>query len=366
MPTNEIFEIKQDDLRTTRFIEEPTPEPGEGEAVLRLEAFAVTANSLTYAVFGELMNYWGFFPGSEAGWGRCPVWGFARVAASRHPDLPEGRRVYGYFPMARSLKVEPVHVSPAGFSDGAAHRQPMAAIYNTYLDTQTDPFYRAETEGLQMLFRPLFMTAFLIDDFLMEADCFGAKTVLYTSASAKTSYSAAYQTTQRPGARPQVIGLTSARNKAFTESLGCYDQVLTYDEIEDLAREGGAVLVDVAGDNDLRRRIHTHFGDSLTYACMVGAAHWDKGIGGGVVDQAPLPGPEPVLFFAPDQGEKRVKEWGAAAFQERSIAAFHGFVERIGGKTTLVQGAGPQAVEKAYRLFLDGGANPAEGHILSL
>ena len=45
------------------------------------------------------MSYWGFFP-AEPGWGRMPVWGFAKVLESRSEALEEGIRVYGYLPPA--------------------------------------------------------------------------------------------------------------------------------------------------------------------------------------------------------------------------------------------------------------------------
>ena len=36
-----------------------------------------------------------------------------------------------------------------------------------------------------MLYRPLFFTSFLIDDFLDDNECFGASTVVLASASSK-------------------------------------------------------------------------------------------------------------------------------------------------------------------------------------
>ena len=41
----------------------------EGQALLRIESFGLTSNDITYAVFGEAMNYWGFFPASDPDWG---------------------------------------------------------------------------------------------------------------------------------------------------------------------------------------------------------------------------------------------------------------------------------------------------------
>ena len=101
------FLVRRDDLRQCRFDETDVPEPGPGEAVLELERFGLTSNNVTYAVMGDAMSYWKFFP-AEEGWGRIPVWGFAHVEASAHDDLPEGARVYGYFPV-----VDPPGGAPA-------------------------------------------------------------------------------------------------------------------------------------------------------------------------------------------------------------------------------------------------------------
>ena len=51
-----------------------------------------------------------------------------------------------------------------GFVDGSPHRAALPSAYHRYLATATDPFYRADTEAMQMLLRPLFFTSFLIDD----------------------------------------------------------------------------------------------------------------------------------------------------------------------------------------------------------
>jgi len=43
-----------------------------GQARLHIDHFALTANNITYAAFGEAMGYWQFFPASS-GWGCIPV-----------------------------------------------------------------------------------------------------------------------------------------------------------------------------------------------------------------------------------------------------------------------------------------------------
>jgi hypothetical protein len=57
-----------------------------GQARLAVDSFALTANNITYAAFGEAMKYWQLFPAgpaaSGAALGCLPVWGFATVAES--------------------------------------------------------------------------------------------------------------------------------------------------------------------------------------------------------------------------------------------------------------------------------------------
>ena len=62
----------------------------DGEARLSIERFALTANNITYAAFGEAMKYWQFFPAPDPAWGCLPVWGFAVVTESRAEGVPVG------------------------------------------------------------------------------------------------------------------------------------------------------------------------------------------------------------------------------------------------------------------------------------
>ena len=169
-----------------------------GQVRLAVEAFSLTANNITYAAFGEAMKYWQFFPAGDAALGCLPVWGFATVSESRAEGVAEGRRVWGYYPAGTHLVVAPSKVSTSGFVDGSEHRRELAAVYNQYVFCDADPGWRPELEGLQAVLRPLFMTAFLLDDFLADNDSFGAGQVLLSSASSKTAQGTAYCLAQRP------------------------------------------------------------------------------------------------------------------------------------------------------------------------
>lgn len=108
-----------------------------GQALLSVDTFGLSANNVTYAVLGDALGYWRFFPAPD-GWGRVPVWGFADVARSRHPDLAEGERVFGYLPMSSHLVVEPDRVLPADFRDATPHRRELPGVYNHYARTAGD------------------------------------------------------------------------------------------------------------------------------------------------------------------------------------------------------------------------------------
>src|SRR5262249_41621284 len=202
-------------------------------ALLRIDAFAFTANNVTYAVAGDMMSYWSFFPG-PAGWGRVPVWGYSDVLRSNHSELAVGERIFGYFPMSTHLVVQPDQVQPGRFVDATAHRAALPPVYNQYACASRDDSYSAEHEDQEMVLRPLFLTAFLLDDFIADNDAFGALTVVLSSASSKTALSLAYLLHRNRRGLVDVTGLTAAANRDFVEGLGCYDRVLAYDQIGSL------------------------------------------------------------------------------------------------------------------------------------
>ena len=366
-PTN--FLVQRNALHNTRFVFDQTSSQAldEGKVRLSIASFALTSNNITYAAFGDAMRYFDFFPAADAVWGRMPVWGFAEVAESRCEGVSVGERIYGYLPISTQVVVSPARVSDGGFIDGAAHRRELHAVYNQYLRCAADPLYRADREAEQALLRPLFITSFLIDDFIADNERFGARTVLLSSASSKTAYGTAFCLQQRRGTPHalQVIGLTSPGNVGFAESLGCYDRIVTYDAAGALQIDEPALYVDFSGSATLRSAIHHRFADRLAYSCAVGGTHWDDL--GGTTD---LPGPRPTFFFAPAQIKKRSADWGSDALQQRIAAAWHAFLAKVTDPErpwlTVVRASGPEAVAATYLELLEGRTDPRQGHMLSL
>jgi Protein of unknown function (DUF2855) len=338
-----------------------------GEALLEIDRLAVTANNITYAAFGDVphLRYWSFFPTGAEGWGHMPAWGFANVVATTVEGLEVGERFYGYWPIASHLVVQPVRVSERGFYDGTPHRLELTSAYNQYQRTRTDSAYREERENYQALLRPLFITSFMLADFLEDNGFFGANQIIVSSASSKTAYGTAFCLQKRP--RATLVGLTSSSNKTFVEGLGCYHRTLDYDALASLDASVPVLYVDFSGDNTLRQRVHEHFRDTLVHSCYAGSAQSHDHIS---KSRQELPGPQPQPYFAPYQIKKRNAEWGATEVTRKFNEAQLAFIGRVGDAKnpwmTVQSHSGLEPAQKLVAALVAGRIDPREGHVVLL
>jgi len=355
------FIVARDDLQHCKFVETQLPDIGalpDETLLVKVDRFAFTANNITYAVAGDVLKYWELFP-APGNFGNIPVWGFGDVIASRHPGVAVGERLFGYFPMATHLVIEAADVSKRGLRDAAAHRQNVAPVYNAYARVSGDAAFAGRQGDYQALLRPLFMLSFLVDDYLEENAFFGARRVILSSASSKTAFGLAHLL--HPRKDISVIGLTSPANAAFVKSLGCYDEVVAYNDVTSLPTDRPVAYVDMAGSSDLRATLHRHFGEGMKYSGRVGLTHRSSS-----PDEPELPGTKPAWFFAPDQIRKRAKEWGPGGIESRFGNAWSGFVPMLDRWITVTESHGQAAVKQVYLDTLNGRVPPDRGHILSL
>lgn len=315
-----VLEVRRDDLRTTQVVDD---EPGN----VAIDRFALTANNVTYGVMGDALSYWSFFPASGEGWGRVPAWGLG--------ELEPGELVYGYFPMASSVRM----ALDERLVERSPHRADLPATYNRYMRVAPDTPHLDE----MLILRPLFGTSFLLRDFLGD----GEHTVVLGSASSKTAYGLAFLL-DRP-----TLGLTSARNREFAESLGVYDRVLTYDQVEALRGEP-VVYVDMSGDGAVRDALHT--AADVRRSVQVGATHHDR-LGG--ASQA-------EFFFAPTHIEQMTERLGAEELQRRMAEAWDGLMGRVGDWMEVEHVEGPDQLERVWRSLVDGETDPRRGYVVRL
>lgn len=348
--------VKRADLAATTIEETPVPELAEGEALLRVDRVGVTANNITYAVLGDSFRYWEFFPpaarGLDGELGLPPLWGFAEVVASTVPGVEVGQRYYGYYPPATHLVVQPVRVDGRGFRDGAAHRAELPSPYNVYALTTNDAAYEADREDLLILFRPLFFTSFMLADQLVDNDYYGAEVLAVSSASSKTAYAAAFEL---HGKGPKLVGLTSPGNVEFTRALGCYDEVLSYDEIGTLDAATPTAYIDLAGRQNLRDIMVGHFGDKLAIDLAVG-----------LTNQVSNVETAQTYFFAPVQMRKRTGDWGREGLDAKFAEAWGRFSAFAEKQVDVVVSEGSEGLRTAWLDVLNGTAAPRTGHVISL
>ncbi len=334
----------------------------EGQVWLAIDRVALTTNNITYAAFGDSMNYWGFFPTGVADWGHMPVWGFADVIASTVEGVAVGERFYGYFPIASHIRMRPVRVSERGFYDGAEHRLALTSAYNQYSRCSADPVYARADEDYQALLRPLFVTSFMLADFLSDNAYFGAKRLVVSSASSKTAFGTAF--CLRDQNDVELVALTSPRNRAFVEGLDGYQHTVSYDELTTLDTMTPTLYVDFSGDDELRSRVHRHFGTALVYDCFAGSAQKAA-----EHQPPPLPGPAPVFYFAPVQIRKRNADWGPAVVNQRFGDAQKAFISELGAPGNawmrVVEHPGFEAAQRLIADLHDGKAAPIDGHVVT-
>lgn len=360
------LEVVREDLNQTRTVDLPAPETvtlAAGEAIIRVDRFGLTANNITYGVAGDMIGYWQFFPAeadAKTQYGRIPVWGVGTVIDAGDTDMQVGDEYYGYYPMGSYLIIKPEHITPRGFTDGAEHRSALPPTYNQYSLMTPENGFDRQYDTHRMVYYPLFITGFVIDDYLADNSFFGADKIILSSASSKTSFSLAYLLHER-GDR-HVVGLTSTGNKAFVESMGIYDEVVTYDTVDTMDASSKVAFVDMAGNRTVLESLHHHFQDNMVCSCGVGITHWESRDGSAPSE---LPGAKPEMFFAPTQIQKRLKQSGPEQLQADMAKAWDGFLGRVDNWVTINERSGSDAVAATYQEVLNGAA-PNQSFALAL
>ena len=350
------FQVNRSSIREHRFVDHDHRDLEAGEVRLDVDFVALTSNNVTYAVAGDMLDYWGFFP-ADLPWGHVPAMGYGTVVESSSVGVDEGSRHFGFFPMT-DQHIVVAKATEAGFVDVGAHRANHAPAYRQFADTAKDPTHDPDREAHVALLRGLFLTGWLAEDLLFDNDNFGADATIITSASSKTSIAMGWTVSERGG---HAIGLTSERNRAFVEELGCYAEVVTYDEIGSIDADRRSVVVDMAGNGQVLADVHNHFGGTLAHSMAIGGSHWES-----FGDRPEMAGPTPEFFFAPGQIEKRNRDWGSGEPMRRVMEAFAKYVTFTDEWLTIKHDTGADALSGAWDSLVDGQVGPGVGLTRSL
>lgn len=349
--------VDQADITKTTLQDVADAPLAEGQARMKIRRFALTANNVTYAATGFVIGYWHFFPTGIEGQGIVPVWGFAEVVESTSDVLEVGEQLYGFWPMADTLVIEPQDMGGKTVLDAAEHRAKLPVVYNRYARTTEKA---ADMEGYQSLLQPLLATSYLLSDWLQDNQFFEAEQVIVGSASSKTGLGLCKFLSELEGKPVKVVGLTSAGNADYVAAQSGADGVVTYDEIETLAKVP-SVYVDMSGNAEVKQRLHAHLAIELRHSSAVGTSHWDQ-----FNPKQELAGVKPQFFFAPSQIEKRRAEWGPGEIERQIAAGWKRLAADASAWLDLKDHNGLEAVAEVYGALATGKANARDGHVVSL
>lgn len=355
----ETLEIRKSDLARTRRTEREAPALKDGEILVKVDRFALTANNISYGVVGEKIGYWRLFP-AEEGWGVIPVWGFADVVQSTCADIKTGERLYGYFPMGSHLVMVPGKVRPERLFDAAPHRVSLPPVYNSYARLSGEPHYDSAMDDERMLLLPLYATSFSLYDFLADNQWFGAAQIIILSASSKTAIGLAMALGD-DNAAPAIIGMTSAANLGAVSKLRLYASVHTYDDIGSIDAQAPSVIVDMSGNGKALSTLHKHLGDNMRFCSNVGITHYDDNVMGPDFIRE-----RSAMFFAPGHMQKRASDWGPGVFEKKAFIFWRDAAVRSRDWLKLDRALGMKGLEDAYQRVLSGQAPPDRGVIVEM
>ncbi len=353
--------VTRDELRQTKVVETDQSPLENGQIRVAIDKMGLTANNVSYAVSGEAIGYWKYYP-TEGEWGKVPGWAMADVVESRSDTISVGERLWGFFPMASEVVLNPGQAAEDFFVDDTPHRRDLPALYNLYRRTQGEPDFLKPLEDERCLLFPLFATSYMLYDYLIDNDFFGAEQVVIGSVSSKTGFGLAHLLGNDPKVAQKVVGLTSRGNVGFVEGLACCDQVVTYgkeSEIDSLLR---TAWVDMSGDGPLTGKLHHLLGERMVESCIVGATHWEAER----KRDKDLPGAKPKFFFAPGHIAKRDAEWGQGEIWRRGSEASVGIAQSISKQITVERHSGAEEVAQIWCDMLDNKVSPIRGVMISI
>ena len=351
---NSTFLVNKYDLFEATFSEENIPISKENEVILEIQRYAFTANNITYAVIGDTLGYWNFFPAEEP-YGIVPVWGFAYVISSKNENISEGDKFYGYFPMSRYLKVIPKKENAFGFIDDSNHRRKLPSVYNHYLKIPKDVDKSVEYHPL---IKPLFLTSFLNYFFLKDENFFESDQIILTSASSKTALSLAFLLSKyKSKDKKKIIAITSEKNTKFLSKIKLYDTVLSYDNAEENLNTSKSVIVDFAGNSDYLKKLSDYLGDLLKHVSLIGLADWSSKTNFKSI-------PNSKFFFAPNHAEKRYREMGVKRTTLLADDLLKEFIMKIKNYIKLEYCNNSKELHELYLKSLKGKIDPSKGYMV--
>jgi len=266
-PAYQVQILDKSDYTKQFLVSVPSALPPLTSGAIRIQSriLAVTSNTFLYARLGHLLHWWDVwapipsFPapyhdGSK--YGRISSWGYAEVIESMHDQVPQGTKLFGYFPIGDYPEILEIDIDAetGHVIETSKRRQQLMNLYNRYqpFSPKTD-LRDKEPRGWDSVMRVLFETSYLLNKYAFswegkqshpmgipaptpwgehDADLTNA-VILLLGASGKTGLAFAYQLRHgRPaGTQPRkVVAIGSAASRDFSKDTGLFDDVVLYSD----------------------------------------------------------------------------------------------------------------------------------------
>ena len=121
-----------------------------------------------------------------------------------------------------------------------------------------------------------------------------------------------------------------------------------------------ALVADLTGKAAVNAHKLEQIGYDIKECCQVGYTHSNAHDAAIADDTLVHP------FFVPDRMRQRTREWGFAEFARRYDQAFRAYAAFSRSWLDVIEGRGADAVARAFHRIRQNGADPRNGHVLSL
>jgi len=367
---------------TSRTVE--VPQLDHNHVLFRIDKFAFSHMALGYLMKGytrSFKSYHDFFKVEEEGQYRSAMWGIATVVESMHPKVPVGTRVFGlvppsqyyhqkimrYIPESKQGDPAVVELDIEGMDYKLRRFQEMEVIKETQEDQ--------ELESWLISCKELYTMAFYMDEQLLT-ETGQINSVIISCASSKTALCLAYLLRDRgkvmidgklsPIERvmSSIVGLTSKEHLEFVKSTGLYHEVLTYEDVDNIATDKTVVYMDFKCDGALRQAITLKLGPNLMYNMVLGPAVFQKRMKDQIFEKRA----REVLFDESTWRERRrlVAEVTKTGRNEKLKNTFKEFVEYMRQHIKLKHICDTEGLRNMYDTVYNNNASPSEAYVCSL
>jgi len=310
------------------------------------------------------------------------VWGIAEITSTTIEGVEVGAQYLGLLPIGDSVSFAKASLKK---EDGSivVDRPSTFAAYNSFnkIESDTAMSTSCEYSDLALVCFPGIVTGHGLYFRMLEQNCYGADSIVVTSASSKVALAMALYMKNDPDKKFEntpIIGYTSKNNMQFCEQTGLYDSLFCYDDILPSGKK--YVVVDIAGRADVYTRNKNEEGVDIIKLLVVGNASGIEDKKGmftafttyakmkmimGMMGIPPrlhswMPKPTQELYLIWEDMAAMEKKWGKDKLKEIQKESSFTFCKAAKKWMSIREAKTDEEIGKAFIDILEGSVPPSE------